>query len=212
MTDQTHPFDEPWMQTHSGRAWNLVSPKAADVHWPDVAHHMAQTNRFNGATAKPYSVAEHCCHVHDHLADQGHADYVLLLGLVHDAHEGFVNDLTTPTQAALDRMLPGAAQAFADLKARQDMAIFEAAGLLDLFAKPENVSQWAEAHRLVKAADHALLMQERNELLGMPPAPWGAYLESLTPAAQYLACWPPLVAKMEWLQRLKSYGVRVVDG
>lgn len=195
--DET-PWTAAWMQTASGKAWNLIAPKSSDVHWPDVAHHLSQINRFNGATKVPYSVAEHCCHAHDVAAKANMAPRVKLLALLHDAHEAFVGDHTTPLQVALDMVSDGAgSKALKALKARTDAVLFERAGLSGL--TPEEV-------RYVKTVDITLLMQERDTLLGQPPRPWGD-LESVLPADVRLPCWTSAVARWEWLQRLQMCGV-----
>ena len=195
----------PWSQTGSGRKWNLLDPRAEDVFWPDVAHHLAQTNRFAGGTKLPYSVAEHCCHAHDIVAKRNMPKPVRLLALLHDAHEFILGDWTTPIQVALDAEAPGLATgALKRLRAKTDAAIFAAAGLAPMLDKLTPAMR-AQAVSQVKAVDGALVMQERNELMGPPPEPWGDYLESLTPAKARLACWPPAVARWEWLQRLQLF-------
>lgn len=90
----------PWIMTASGRAFDLVEPTAAMVHWPDVAEQLAKAPRFAGATAGVfYSVAQHSVHVARLVAPEW-APWALL----HDAHEAYLGDDATPKKAALSRI------------------------------------------------------------------------------------------------------------
>lgn len=60
-----------------------------DVRIEDIAHHLALINRFNGGTPKPISVAQHSVLVSRLLPDE-HA----LAGLLHDASEAYLGDVT----------------------------------------------------------------------------------------------------------------------
>jgi hypothetical protein len=63
----------------------------------DIAHSLALTNRYNGMTRYPYSVAEHC--VRMALCDDlpGHP----LAKLLHDAAEAYIGDIVKPFKAGL---------------------------------------------------------------------------------------------------------------
>lgn len=60
-------MSDVWFQTYTGRVWRPLDPQPEDVVQEDIAHALALTNRFNGATREPYSVAQHCCLVADSL-------------------------------------------------------------------------------------------------------------------------------------------------
>jgi uncharacterized protein len=87
-----------WMITASGKRIDLklMDPAAIDIQ--DIAHHLAQINRYAGAAKRPYSVAEHSLLVADILAAEGYGNAPILLkaALLHDAHEAYINDLTQP--------------------------------------------------------------------------------------------------------------------
>jgi hypothetical protein len=51
------------IRTYTGRFVWPLDPRAEDIDLLDVAHALAQVNRFNGHTAVPYSVAEHAVRV-----------------------------------------------------------------------------------------------------------------------------------------------------
>lgn len=71
-----------------------------DISILDIAHSLALTNRFNGHTVRPLSVAEHSLLVVEiaerelGLREPG----ALLAALLHDAHEAITGDLITPAK------------------------------------------------------------------------------------------------------------------
>ncbi|WP_282046340.1 hypothetical protein [Roseibium album] len=55
----------------SGRVVDLANLQAADIHWPDLVENLVKIPRFNGATQNvTYTVAQHCCLMHDRAAPQ----------------------------------------------------------------------------------------------------------------------------------------------
>lgn len=89
------------MQTVSGRLVDLAAPVPEGITIRDIAHHLALINRFTGATALPYSVAQHSCVVAK-IAEQADRHPLLALqALLHDAHEAYTGDISTPMKAAL---------------------------------------------------------------------------------------------------------------
>jgi uncharacterized protein len=67
----------------------------------DIAHSLAQVNRFTGHATRPYCVAEHSLLCADLAARAGHDAMVQLLCLMHDAHEAYTNDASTPQKNAI---------------------------------------------------------------------------------------------------------------
>jgi 5'-deoxynucleotidase YfbR-like HD superfamily hydrolase len=83
------------------RGWwiDLLNPKPVLISIRDIAHALARIPRFNGHTpGMPYSVAEHSVRVCD-LCPNEHK----LWGLLHDAPEAYIGDVTTPLKAMLPR-------------------------------------------------------------------------------------------------------------
>ena len=126
----------PFIVTASGRKWPLLDPEPADVCFRDIAEMLARTARYGGATeGAPYSVAQHCVEGLKHCPDE-----VKPYFLLHDAHEAYIGDLTTPLQWALCHAAAEEAndttlaitipiRALRRLKAAADAAIHAAAGL-----------------------------------------------------------------------------------
>lgn len=92
----------PWLLTASGRHFPLLNPTTADVALQDIAHALGHLCRFTGHTKRIYTVAEHCVLVALILREQGHDTETQLLGLLHDAAEAYVGDLSSPLKWAMD--------------------------------------------------------------------------------------------------------------
>jgi hypothetical protein len=92
-----------WMTTITGRDHFLAGCESylneVDVY--EIAHALAQVNRFNGHATRPYSVAEHSLLVADLAAHDGHGPLMQLLCLLHDAHEAYTGDATSPQKNAI---------------------------------------------------------------------------------------------------------------
>lgn len=96
----------PYLATYSGRRFYPLAPGLSDIFAEDIAHHLALNNRWNGATVRPYSVAEHSLGVlavtADIIRDMGGQpsdpeNLDLLLGaLMHDAPEAYLGDIVSP--------------------------------------------------------------------------------------------------------------------
>lgn len=78
----------PRISTYTGLIVNPLDLRPEDVRIEDIAHALALINRFCGHTAAPISVAQHSVYV-SRLCN-GHA----LQGLLHDASEAYLGDVT----------------------------------------------------------------------------------------------------------------------
>jgi hypothetical protein len=79
--------DENYFTTISGRRFWPLDPRAEDVDIEDIAHALALQCRFNGHVRQFYSVAQHSVIVSHHVASPLH-------GLLHDAAEAYIGDMT----------------------------------------------------------------------------------------------------------------------
>jgi hypothetical protein len=86
-----------WITTASGQDLDLAMPRPGQINIKDIAHSLAQINRFTGHAGRPYSVAEHSLLVCDIATDNLQLDvHGQLAALLHDAHEAYCGDLHTP--------------------------------------------------------------------------------------------------------------------
>lgn len=86
---------DPTIEIQSG-AWHLNKP-----HFliSDVAHNLAQINRYTGAANYPYNVAEHSMLVSRLMEFETGGDPYE--GLLHDRSEAYLNDISSPIKGEL---------------------------------------------------------------------------------------------------------------
>jgi hypothetical protein len=174
--------DRPWAQTFSGRIFPLIDPCIGDVYWPDIICGLAHENRYSGQ-ARTYSVAQHSIVVADQLPPKWR-----LYGLLHDAHEAYIGDITTPVSHALQMLGDGArdglgriGKAIRDLKAGIDFAVYSAANL------PWPIP--VQIENAIHLADVRAMMTERRDLMHKPPKSWGGRLENVEPLPDRIIPW-----------------------
>lgn len=138
--------------TATGHEVDLAYPRAEQMVIADIAHHLAQINRFCGATFRPYSVAEHSLLVEEIFCREFAADVQgRFAALMHDAHEAYVGDLITPAKAM-------AGPAWAHLEGRLQSTVRSA------WALHTAATTWSA---FIRQADLIALATERAQLL--PP-------------------------------------------
>lgn len=145
-----------WIQTFTGRAFDLRHPTPAMVNLPDIAHALGHLCRFTGHTSVPYSVARHSLAVAAIVPAE-----LRLQALLHDAHEAYVGDISTP--------LKWEVPAFREVNDRVWRVVAAAFGI------PE------ELDPAVKLADRIMLMTERRDLLAPCDSPWAPEFEAIEP-------------------------------
>ncbi len=180
----------PWLQTHSGRAFPLVDPEPDDVRWPDVVFALAHINRYTGHVGC-YSVAQHSCLVGEQLPKEWK-----LYGLLHDAHEAFVGDISTPLKKTLKLIYGISLWGVTD---SVDRSIYLAAGLMH--PVPETIRD------AVKIADERALITERRDLMREPPRSWGEHYENVLPLPEKIVRWTPEQAVARFAMALSGAGL-----
>lgn len=83
--------------TASGILFDLYNPDPDKIILTDIAHHLSMICRWNGATKRFYSVAEHCVRV-SHKQD---LSSMKLTALFHDAEEAYWGDIIKPVKNLL---------------------------------------------------------------------------------------------------------------
>lgn len=205
-------MNAPWLQTASGRAFDLMAPTPDMVDLTiDVPEALARITRFTGhVRSGPYSVAQHCVLGADALYAQTLRADIALAFLLHDAHEAYLGDMATPIAEAIAHtcadLSPEAGSAYRLarealklMKIRIDAALYAAAG-----------APWpmaGDVKRCVAIMDLRMLAAERAQLLGRPPRPWDAAVEAAQPAALKgaIKVWPWPKAADAWRARLIQY-------
>jgi Predicted hydrolases of HD superfamily len=152
---------------HTGQVIDLAQigvPGLPKLHAFDLAAPLSRINRFSGHASRAYSVAEHSLHVVTimerdlDVRDCGQ----LLAGLLHDAHEAIIGDVTTPVKAVLRMLSQPGVDAWGSLERSVQVQLLDQWGALDDFIL---------AGPLIGAADMMALATERRDLFP-PGAEW----------------------------------------
>lgn len=178
-------------------AIDLAALRPWDLTPAIIGETLAKLNRFGGRTPEPFSVAAHSVLV-EHLSPPELKPWALL----HDAHEAFIGDITTPAVWLADRSArePGAVPvAIARAKGALDRAIGSAWGVA--------VRSMSEAMR---RADGVALMAEAWAFLGKQPDPLHPVERDLLDSAMEVLRALPVggdwrAARDLWISRVDHY-------
>ena len=150
------PREELYMDTFSGRRFHYVGGGLDEISIEDIAHSLAQVNRYNGHLLRPYSVGEHAILVLsllDSLFPELQSDPNIGLhrfhALHHDDPEAYLNDLSP----MLKTLVPGYRDLEQDVHER----------ICRYYEVPH------EMHPLVKKADGIAFVIEKKSLNPTPP-------------------------------------------
>lgn len=144
-----------FMITNTGREHHLLGI-AQQFNAPtieEIAHALAQINRFTGHTKRPYSVAEHSLLVWSIAANEGASPMAQLAALLHDAHEAFTGDVASPVKWAIG-------EPWEVLEQSQAIGVHSALGVR---------SAMVAHHASVKRWDLIALATERRDLTRYDP-------------------------------------------
>lgn len=171
-----------WIQMASGRLYYPWAPLPEDVDIEDIAHHLGNLCRFTGACRQFYSVAEHSVLV-SYLVPEEDA----LCGLLHDATEAYLNDLSSPVKS-FEEM-----SGYRTLERRNWGAV---ARRFDLpFEMPKSVHD----------ADQAIYFAEREVLMPpLPPEVVDMYRKVPVVPRVTIVGYSPEVARWRFLQRYRE--------
>lgn len=179
-----------WLQTYTGRRFDVGQPSREDVDVVDIAHALSLLCRFAGATREFYSVAQHSVLVSRACVpvDTGFTEaerLIALWGLLHDASEAYAVDLPAPI-----KRMPALAGYKRIEKAIQDV-------VCERFGLPY------EMPSSVERADRRMLMTEKRDLLRSPePQRWDG--DDFEPYGAVINPWAPVLAEQMFLARFDA--------
>jgi hypothetical protein len=175
---------DAWIVTASGRQVNLLDPDPESIVIEDIALALARLNRFTGHTLTFYCVAQHSVLVSEQCRRSP------LAGLLHDAHEAYLGDVSRPLKLALrSHLAEGETDPLALIAANFDRTICERFGLpVDAFQADE-----------IKLADNRLLATEKRDLVIAHAHPWTTKLPAPLPYKIRATDWPH--ARVQFLRR-----------
>ncbi len=150
----------PFMMTVSGRRFHFDDPDPASVVLSDVMFALEHIHRYTGHVG-PYSVASHSVHVWRYALELGADEATARAALLHDAHEAYVGDVSTPLKLALGAVWHG-------VEARAAKAVALALGI-----GPHDEALVRKADRGVTHAEARAFLGDRAR--GWATQPWSGF-------------------------------------
>lgn len=169
------------IEMSNGERFTILAPKPEMVDPEVIAHSLSKLCRFTGHCQRYYSVAQHCVHV-SRLVPPAHA----LEGLLHDASEAYIGDVSRPLKAILDVLAPGILTQIED---RIHRVIAKRFGTR--FPHPSSV----------KYADNVALATEKRDLMVATSATW---FDLPVPDERIIRPLGPKAAETAWLSRFQE--------
>jgi len=167
---------DTWIQTYSGEKVNPFHTDPDTINIQDISHHLSNLCRFTGAVSRFYSVAEHSWLVSRLVSPEN-----ALMGLLHDAAEAYLNDISRPVKPWLVN--------YKEVEDRLQGVIFKKFGLSETMSKE------------IKTVDSRLCFTEGIQL--MPDVScWNLQRE---PYKDILVRgWLPVLAKTFFMDRFEE--------
>lgn len=167
----------PTIMLASGRYFDLEDPESCEFGIEDIAHALAHICRYTGHCRTFYSVAQHSVLVSLIVPPED-----ALAGLLHDAAEAFIGDVSKP----LKLLLPD----YKRVEQRIESAVLQRFGVASLPAS-------------VKRADIVMLRTEQRDLMGADKHQWLA-TEGVQPLAGSITPMGPEQARAVFLDRYEA--------
>lgn len=165
-----------WILTYTGRQFWPIDPRPEELCIEDIAHSLSLQCRFTGHVKQFYSVAEHSWRVSYDVPVQ-----FALWGLLHDASEAYLTDLSRPVKRH-----SAIGTAYMEVELRLQKVIAEHFGM-----------QWPMPDE-VHVSDDVLLMTEKRDLMPCHPAKWR---ETATPQIEQIVPFTSDYAEDMFLER-----------
>lgn len=188
----------------SGTRIELLAPAPALIRVSDIAEGLAKLPRWRGATDGVFSVAQHSVIVADEMANYD-GPLAAIYGLLHDAHEHLITDITEPTADAIEALMDSCADrrvfrmALANLRHRIDASIHEA---FDIdWPMPGSIKGLLD-----RVHEQVRLTEMRDVVPGCEAELQAAFAEGLRPLNRRILPYPNYItADAKWRGALEKY-------
>jgi hypothetical protein len=168
----------PTILTASGRYFPLLAPTPGDIRIEDIAHALSNLCRFTGHVREFYSVAQHSVLVSQIVPPED-----ALAGLLHDASEAYVTDISKPLKPHLG--------GYVEIETRIMEAVLKAFGLPTCLPPS------------VKRADLILLATEKRDLMPAHEDDWDL-IRDVPRLGNCIDPWPPRAARAYFMDRFRQ--------
>ncbi len=228
------PIIRPDILTYSGHYFDFLHPERNQFRIEDIAHALSHVCRFAGHTREFYSVAQHSVLVSRHLelmelCDNSFektggltAKQLSMAGLLHDAAEAYLGDITRPLKQLLPEYKVIERRVEAELFAHFGINLLPTCsvrGMVQPGAMCGHVivggkfcgttepcwRRTPSAEELVKHADLALLATEQRDLMPPHDDEW-TLIKDIEPLREVINPWHPEKARREFLKRWEELG------
>jgi uncharacterized protein len=180
MTDRAQGYiDVNYIETGSGIRFEFLDPNTDMISIEDIANAISKQCRYTGHVHTFYSVAEHCCHLHDFTLDMTNNRENALIALMHDASEAYLSDIARPIKPHI--------QGYYDLEKVLEKKVAEKFNLE--YPWPS----W------LKEIDTRILLDERAQAMNPSKNVWG--MDHMKPLGVEIKFWRPERAQAEFLKR-----------
>lgn len=170
-----------WVQTATGRRFDLPEPRLDQIHMADIAIGLAREGRYGNQTGFrwliSYSVAQHVVHCSRVCPAELAWDC-----LMHDAAEAYLGDVPKPFKRMLQKYQDTEEAIMGVLAERFDF-------------------RWPLLEG-VKIADTIAFLTERRDLMAPPPSPWAPHKAGIQPDPKPIKVWSTKRAYREFVCRV----------
>lgn len=144
-----------WIRTYTGQQFNYSHLEIERIDIRDIAHSLSQQCRFGGHCLRFYSVAQHCVFVSQLVPPE-----YKLWGLLHDAPETYICDITSPFKNT--KWMEG----YRAFEQKIEICVFTRFGLISKH------QPWLGIPSPVKRADWQAVVTEGKQLLSKGVKGW----------------------------------------
>lgn len=139
----------------SGKRFHVMDPRPEEIEIAVIAHALSKLCRWTGQCREFYSVAQHSIFVAKAL--RPHGPRLQLLGLLHDAPEAYLGDVSRPLKVAIREV----SDVYDEAEYRLEHAIYKRFGIKGPSTQERTLIKWAD--------DLALAVEARDIVDGDKP-------------------------------------------